>query len=268
MILNMNKKTILITGSRGGIGRDAAIRLASLEHHVIATVHQEESIEDLKFYAKEKGVNIDVFKLDITDLEDQKKILDLDIDVLINNAAIGESGALAEVPLSKIRKNFETNLFGTLELTQAVLKKMMKKDSGRIIFISSIAGRLPMSFWGPYCMTKFSLSTAANIMRKELKMITRNVHISVVEPGTYLTGFNQKVMATKYAWMNESSYFYKVLNKIKKQEETTFDLLERKTNKSIVNKIVKAVESNHPRLRYTAPWWQALFVQISRIFGM
>jgi short-subunit dehydrogenase len=99
-------------------------------------------------------------------------------------------------------------------------------------------------------------------------MITRNVHISVVEPGTYHTGFNQKVMATKYIWMNESSYFYKIINKIKKQEETTFGLLERKTNKSIVNKIVKAVESNNPKLHYSAPWWQALFVQMSRIFGI
>lgn len=263
----MNKKTILITGSRRGIGRDTAIRLASLGHHIIATVHREESVEDLRLYAKEKGVTLDVFKLDITDPEDQKKILDLDIDVLINNAAIGESGSLSEVPLSRVRKNFETNLFGTLELTQLALKKMMKKDSGRIIFISSIAGRLPMSFWGPYCMTKFSLSAAADIMRKELKMITRNVHISVVEPGTYHTGFNQGVMDTKYTWMDESSYFYKIINKIRKQEETTFGLLERKTTKSIVNKIVKAVESNNPQLRYTAPWWQALFVQISRIFG-
>jgi len=260
-------KTILITGARGGIGRDAALLLAKRGHKVIATVHREESVEELKAYAKENGVTFDVFRLDITNLDDQKKILDLDIDVLINNAAIGESGSLSEVPLSRVRKNFDTNLFGTLELTQLALKKMIKNDSGRIIFISSIAGRLPMLFWGPYCMTKFSLSAVSDILRQELKMITRNVHISVVEPGTYHTGFNQKVMATKYTWMNELSYFYKIINKIKKQEEMTFGLLERKTNKSIVNKIVRAVESNNPRLRYTAPWWQAFFVQIGRIFG-
>lgn len=264
----MNKKNILITGSRRGIGRDAAIRLASLGHHVMATVHREESIQDLKLYAKEKGVTLDVFKLDINDPEDQKKILDLEIDVLINNAGVGESGSLSEVSLLRVRKNFETNLFGTLELTQLALKKMMKNDSGHIIFISSIAGRLPMPFWGPYCMTKFSLSTAAYLMRKELNMVTRNVHVSVVEPGTYHTGFNQGVMATKYTWMNESSYFYKIINKIKKQEETIFGLLERKTTKSIVNKIIKSIESSNHRFRYSAPWWQALFVQMGRIFGI
>ena len=263
----MKKKSILITGCRRGIGRDAAIRLASLGHHVIATVHREESVEELKSYAKGKGAILDVFKLDITNDEDQKKLSDLDIDVLINNAAVGESGSLLEVPVTRVRKNFETNLFGTLELTQLVLKKMMKNDSGRIIFISSLGGRLPMSFWGPYCMTKFSLSAAADIMRQELKMVTKNVYISVVEPGTYHTGFNQDVLATKYEWMGESSYFYKIIDKIKKQEENTFKLLERKSTKSIVNKIIKAVESDKPKLHYSSPWWQASFVQITRIFG-
>ncbi len=262
----MLKKTILITGCKRGIGRDSAIALANLGHHVIATVHREDSIEDLKLFAKEKGVVLDIFKLDILDKEDQKKILDLDIDILINNAATGESGSLSEVPISRIKNNFETNLFGTLELSQIILKKMMSKDSGQIIFISSIAGRIPMIFWGPYCMTKFSLSAAAYILRQEIKMITKRVYVSVIEPGTYHTGFNQDVMATKYTWMDESSYFYKLIGDIKKKEETMFNLLERKTTSSIVKKIVKAVESKNPRFRYSAPWWQAVFVGIIRIF--
>jgi len=263
----MNKKTIIITGCRRGIGRDTAIELASSGHHVVATVHREESVADLKLYAKDKGVDLDVFKLDITDPEDRKKLSDLKIDVLINNAAVGESGSLLEIPPSRVRRNFETNLFGTLELSQMVFKKMERENSGRIIFISSIAGRMPMSFWGSYCMTKFSLSAAADIMRQELRMITKNIHISVVEPGTYHTGFNQDVMATKYTWMNEGSYFYKIINNIKRQEEASFRFLERKNTKSIVKKIVKAVESDRPRFRYTAPWWQAMFVRILRIFG-
>jgi short-subunit dehydrogenase len=263
----MINKTVLITGARGGIGHDAALALASLGHRVIATVHREESVADLELEARELGVPLQVFKLDITDPLDQKKLLDLDIDVLINNAGIGESGSLTEIPLERVRSNFATNVFGTLELTQLALKKMIKNNSGRVIFISSIAGRIPMSFWGSYCMTKYSLSAAADIMRQELKQIDSKVKISVVEPGTYHTGFNQRVMATKYTWMNESSYFYKIIGKIKRQEELTFKLLERKSTMSIVDKIVRAVESNNPRLRYVAPWWQALFVRLVRIFG-
>ena len=263
----MNKKTILITGARGGIGRDTAVVLARLGHQVIATVHREESVAALNSYAQEQGVSLEVFKLDITDELDLKKISDLNIDILINNAAIGESGSLAEVPLERVRANFATNLFGTLELTQLVLRKMMKNDSGRIIFISSIAGRMTMPFWGSYCLTKYSLSAAADILRQELRRITKKIHVSVVEPGTYHTGFNQKVMATKYTWMDESSYFYKIIRRIKKQEEVTFRILERKSTKSIVNQIVRAVEATKPRLRYVAPWWQALFVRIIRIWG-
>ncbi|MEI7451881.1 MAG: SDR family NAD(P)-dependent oxidoreductase [Candidatus Falkowbacteria bacterium] len=263
----MTKKTILITGARGGIGRDAAMALATLGHRVIATVHREESIEPLLADAKKRGVELEVFKLDITSASDREKILPLNIDVLINNAAIGESGSLSEIPMARVRANFETNLFATIELSQLALKGMMTKDSGQIIFISSIAGRMPMSFWGSYCMTKYALSAAADIMRQELREVSRSVRVSVVEPGTYHTGFNQKVMATKYTWMNESSYFYKIISKIKQREEMMFKILERKTTKTIVAKIVQAVSANKPRLRYTAPWWQAFGVAIARIFG-
>ena len=260
-------KKVLITGCRGGIGLDSAVALSKLGYKVYATVQREESVEELKTFATYQGIELEIFKLDITKQQDRDKALGLDIDVLINNAAIGESGSLAEIPMARVRKNFETNVFGTLELTQGVLKKMIKKDSGKVIIISSLAGRVPIAFWGAYCMTKFSLSAAADIMRQELALITKNVHVVVVEPGTYATGFNQKVMASKYSWMDKSSYFNKVIAKIKQKEEARFALFERKSNSSIVKKIVKAVEADKPHLRYTAPWWQATGSQLGRIFG-
>jgi len=260
-------KKILLTGARGGIGRDCAVALAGLGHSVYATVHRQESVEELRAYAREQGVKLEVFKLDITKPQDRDLILDLDIDVLINNAAIGESGSLCEIPIANVKKNFQTNVFGTLELTQSALKKMIKKDSGRVIIISSLAGRVPIAFWGAYSMTKFSLSAAADIMHQELKMITKNVNVIVVEPGTYATGFNQRVMATKYSWIDKTSFFNKIIDKIKQKEEARFALLERKSNNSIVKKIVKAVEAEKPRLRYTAPWWQAAVAQLGRILG-
>ena len=264
--MNRTSKTILITGAASGIGKDSAIVLAKRGHKVIATVHREESVEELK---KETGdLFLVIFKLDITLEEDRNMILNYDLDVLINNAGIGESGSLAEIPLNKVRSNFETNVFSTLAISQLALKNMLKNNRGTIIFISSLAGRIPMPFLAPYSMTKFALSAGVTMLRSELKKITKSVHITLVERGGYHTGFNQKNLAKKYEWMDSTSYFYNKTNELKKEETRLFKLTEKKNTKSLVNKIVKAAEAYKPHLRYVAPWWQGLGVRVLRIVGV
>jgi len=234
-------KTILITGSGSGFGKAAALALAGRGHHVLATTHTDSDAKKLQKIATQKHLNLHSFVLDVTKPADHKKIMDYDIDVLINNAGMGETGSLAEIPVDKIRNNFEVNLFGPLELTQLALAKMIKKDTGTIIFISSLLGRITSPFFGPYSMTKFALSSGAEMLRNEIKEITKNVHVVVVEPGAYHTGFNQKMMNKKYEWMQENSYFFDQKNQMKTSE----------TN----------------RFHYTAPWWQAFFVRIIRMLG-
>lgn len=260
-------KTILITGASSGFGKDASVALARRGHKVIATTHKESSVKKLKDFFDTADLKIKVFKLDITLEEDRKKILDYDLDVLINNAATGQSGSLVEIPLERLRSDFETNVFGSISLSQLALQKMLKKDKGTIIFVSSLAGRVTMPFLASYSMTKFSLSSGAEAMRNELHKISGNIHVSLIEPGAYHTGFNQRNIDKKYTWMDESSYFYKILDKIKREEERYFKLTELKSNKSIVNKFVEASEADRPKLRYSAPWWQYFGVQIMRIFG-
>jgi short-subunit dehydrogenase len=199
--------------------------------------------------------------------EDREKIVDYDIDVLINNAGIGESDSLAEIDVNRIRNNFEVNVFGPLQLSQLALKNMMKKDSGTVIFIGSLVGRIAFPFLGPYCMTKFSLSGGADALRQELLKITKNVHVSLVELGGYHTGFNQKMIAKKYEWMGKDSYFNEIMGDIRAQEERYFSRTELRSTKTAVDAIVEAVEARKPKLRYVAPWWQGAFVQLRRIFG-
>jgi short-subunit dehydrogenase len=261
------KKTILITGASSGFGKDAALALAQRGHKVIASTHKERSVEELKDFFKQKNINVQVFKLDITLAEDRQKVLNYDLDVLINNAGTGQSGSLAEIPLEKIRADFETNVFSSIAISQLALKKMIEKDNGTIIFVSSLAGRITMPFLGSYAMTKFALSAGAEAMRAELHRISKNIHVSLIEPGAYHTGFNQENIAKKYTWMNEGSYFYKMITELKKEETRYFKLTELKSNKSIVKKFIQAAEAKHPRLRYSAPWWQYLGVQVLRIFG-
>ncbi len=262
-----NNKTILITGAGSGIGKETAFQLARRGHHVIATTENEDQSINLQQEATNAKLEMDIFKLDVRSAEDRTKVLDFDLDVLINNAAIGESGSLAELDPDRLRNNFEVNVFAIIELTQLVIKPMLAKKRGTVIFISSLAGRIPMPFLGAYSMTKFALSCAGESLRKELKRLNRNVHVSLVEPGAYHTGFNQKIISTKYEWMNEKSLFYDHIDALRKEEERQFRLVEVKSIKGIVRKVVRAAEVKKPRLRYSAPWWQYVGVQIMRIFG-
>jgi len=261
------KKTILITGAGTGIGKDTSLALAKRGHHVIATTETEEQSSTLQKESKALNITLTVFKLDITSETDRKKIEDYDLDVLINNAGIGESGSLAEIDINLVRHNFEVNVFSAFEITRLALKKMFAKKQGTILFISSLVGRITMPFLSPYCMTKFALSAGAEALRSEIHRVHKNIHVSIIEPGGYHTGFNQKNIAKKYVWMNKQSVFYPIIDKIKAQEERQFKLTESKTTASIVCKIVKAAEAKKPRLRYSAPGWQAFGVQLLRMFG-
>jgi short-subunit dehydrogenase len=261
------KKTILISGAGTGIGKDTSLALARRGHNVIATTETEEQC--LLFQKEVKSANIDltIFKLDITNENDRRKIENYDLDVLINNAGIGESGSLAEIDINLLRHNFEVNVFSSFALSQLALKKMFNREQGTILFISSLAGRVTMPFLAPYCMTKFAISSGAEALRSEIHKVHKNIHVSLIEPGAYHTGFNQKNIAKKYEWMTERSVFYPLIPQLKIAEERQFKITESKTTSDIVRKIVKAAEAKRPKLRYSAPWWQALGVQLLRMFG-
>ena len=260
-------RVVLITGSGSGIGRDTAFALARRGNEVIATTHTMEDARELEAAAERERLPLRSFRMDVTLAEDRGLILEHNPDVLINNAGTGESGSLAEIDVSRVRHNFEVNVFGPLELTHLALRGMMRRDRGTVIFISSLAGRITMPFLGPYAMTKFALSGGVEALRQELSRVTRNVHIVLVEPGSYHTGFNQRNIAKKYEWMGESSYFYPIMERIRSDEERYFRLFEQRSTGSIVSKIVKAAEAERPRRRYVAPWWRGAGVQLVRRFG-
>ena len=260
-------KTILITGAGTGIGRDAAFALAARGHRVIATTFNEAQAQALRVQCEQRRQPLEVFKLDITSQQDRFLLLPLELDVLINNAAMGDSGSLAEVDMDRVRRIFEVNVFSTLALTQVALKGMIERQRGTVLFVSSIAGRVPMPFLMPYSMTKFALSAAGAGLRAEMDELGRNVQVALIEPGAIHTGFNQAMTDAKYEWMKRGSYFSGMAEKIKAREKRVFGFLEARSTASIVAKIVKASEARRPRLRYVAPWIQGFGVRIARIFG-
>ena len=255
---------ILITGARGGMGLEAALQLAERGHDVIATVHLDESISVVEAAAQKRGVTLTVEKLDILSESDRKRFSDYDIDVLINNAAIGETGPLLEVPVDRIRKNFETNVFSTIEFSQQFARRMVERGSGKIVFVGSLGGRLAMPFMGPYIMTKFALEAAIDVLRIELRPL--GIKVSLIEPGGYATAFNEKMIAKKYEWMDESSLYHAHLGYISFFEKS-ITFFESKHVHRIARKIVKATEAKRPFARYVAPWWQGFGVRILRMLG-
>ena len=128
-------KTVMITGAGSGFGKGAALALAGRGHSVIATTETEEQAAALRAEAPELTVE----KLDIT-TDDVSAAAAWDLDVLINNAGAGQTGPLADVPIDRVRRLFDVNVFGTLAVTQAVLPRMVARGDGRIIIMSSISG--------------------------------------------------------------------------------------------------------------------------------
>ena len=191
-------KTVLITGAGTGFGRGAALALAARGHHVIATTETEEQAVALRAEAPQ----LQVEKVDIT-TNDVNKVKDWNVDVLINNAGFGQTGPLADVPEAIVRKVFDVNVFGTLRMTQATLPQMVKRGTGRVIIVSSIAGVLAGPAFGPYSMSKFALEAMGKTLRGEL--FAQGIDVCLLNPGPYLTGFNDRMAASMWDWFGDDS---------------------------------------------------------------
>jgi short-subunit dehydrogenase len=250
-------QTVLITGAGSGFGLGASLELARRGYDVIATTQVMSQITAVKAAVAEAGVMLRVEKLDVQDHFDRKRAEDWGVDVLVNNAGIGESGPIAEIPVDLVRANFETNVFGPLELTQGLVKGMLKKGAGKIVNISSIAGRFPVPYLGPYCMTKHAVEVLSETLRAELEH--HNIKVVVIEPGPYDTGFNELLTASKYRWFNENSLFAcdteiiktSEANVLKNQFHTGPVIAEHRDG--LISLIVDVVEDPSPAFRYCAP---------------
>lgn len=177
-------KRVLITGAGSGFGKGAAIELAQRGHTVFATTETTEQADALG--AEQAGLT--AMKLDVTDAGDVAKAGDLDLDVLINNAGFGLMSPLTTVPLDRLRKGFEVNVFGMVAMSQAVIPTMKAKGSGRIINLSSIAGIFSGPMTAPYAMTKHSVEALTRALREELA--PHGIDVCKLNPGPYNTGFN------------------------------------------------------------------------------
>ncbi|PKG45486.1 MULTISPECIES: SDR family oxidoreductase [unclassified Planococcus (in: firmicutes)] len=197
----MANEKILITGAGTGFGKNIAFSLAEKGKSVIAGVEIISQVSALEQEAKERGVSMQIEKLDVTNPKDREKAWGWDIDVLVNNAAVSEGGSLVDIPEENLRHQFEVNVFGPVLLTKGFARQMVERKSGRIVFVSSVSGLMADPLMGPYCGTKHATEAFADSLSKELQEF--NVEVATINPGPYLTGFNDREFETWKNWQSD-----------------------------------------------------------------
>ena len=205
----MKAKRVLITGAGSGFGELAAIGLAKEGHDVIAGVQIWPQATALRGKVQALGLrNLRVEKLDLLHPYDIQNALHWDIDILVNNAAIAESGPIAEIPMELLHRIFEANFFAPLELTQRFVRKFIdERRPGKIVFTSSIGGLISIPFGGPYAATKHALEAIAGSLKAELAPF--GIQVQVINPGGYLTGFNETEAESASHWMDDRRNYVK-----------------------------------------------------------
>lgn len=180
-------KIVLITGCSSGIGKALAVAFADRGYRVWATARNLDSIKELA----EKGIK--TASLDVTQgdqaqsvvrqmLEDEGRI-----DILVNNAGYGAMGPMSETPRSELIRQFDTNVFAPMELSNAVIPFMQKQKEGGIINIGSISGLVTTPFSGSYCASKAAFNALSDAMRMELKPF--GIDVWTVQPGAIQSSF-------------------------------------------------------------------------------
>ena len=243
----MTKKRILITGASSGFGRESALRLAAHGHQVIATVQYEEQIPELAQAAANRGVEMRVEKLDLLSDQNRDAAFNWEIDVLVNNAAIGEGGPIAEIPLELVRNVFEVNVFSTLILTRGFVQQMVKRGTGRVIFVSSIAGLVAGSYLAAYGSSKHALEAIAEALHNELA--PHGIQVATLNPGPYATGFNERMIEGPRRWYDPNRNFTRPedLARLRQRFEKQYDPEE------IVQALVALAEADSGKYRTVLP---------------
>jgi NAD(P)-dependent dehydrogenase (short-subunit alcohol dehydrogenase family) len=185
---------VLITGASTGIGRATALRLARSGWTVLAGVRRTEDGAALVAAGGERVVPI---VLDVTDAAQIAAAVERvgeqgRLDALVNNAGIGFGGPLELIPIEDLRSQFEVNVLGHVAVTQAMLPAL-RRERGRIVFVSSIGGRVAMAFTAPYAASKHAVEAIGDALRVELR--SSNVRVALVEPGSVATPIWEKSRA-------------------------------------------------------------------------
>jgi NAD(P)-dependent dehydrogenase (short-subunit alcohol dehydrogenase family) len=259
-------QTILITGCSTGIGYRAAVMLKEQGYRVIASARKDADVARL---IKE---GFETVQLDLADsasiinaVQQVIGMTDGKLDGLFNNGAFGQAGAVEDLSREVLRAQFETNLFGTHELTNLIIPLMRAQGGGRIIYNSSVLGFVAMSYRGAYNASKYALEGLVDTLRLELK--GSNIHLSLIEPGPISSDFRKNAFAA----------YQKNIDSANSVHKNTYLAMEARLQKkgpaapftlpadAVVEKVIHAMQSKRPKIRYYVTFPTYLFGFLKRI---
>lgn len=261
-------KTVLITGCSTGIGYCVARGLHQKGYRVFATARKPQDVERLQ----QEGLNSLVLDLDdsasikncVSEILHQS---DGKIDVLFNNGAYGLPGAVEDLTRDMLRAQLETNLLGTLELTNLVIPVMRKQGSGRIIQNSSVLGLITLPYRGAYNTSKFALEGLSDTLRLELE--GTGIFVSLIEPGPIKSAFRKNAFAAYRKYINRDASahldtYIKIEKRLTKKGNVTGFTLPPE---AVLKKVIHAIESPKPKIRYYVTFPTYLMAALKRILS-
>ncbi|MFH0243747.1 oxidoreductase [Streptomyces sp. HK10] len=258
---------VLITGASSGIGRAAALRLARRpELTVYATARRTGSVADLT------GAGARVLALDVTDEESMAAAVTAveaehgSVGILVNNAGYGEYGTVEEADLDRVRRQFETNVFGLARMTQLALPGMRAAGRGRIVNIGSMGGRLVFPAGGYYHASKYAVEALTDALRFEAAPF--GVGVSLVEPGLIRTGFSDTA-ARSLAGSGAAAGPYAALNAVtdRRMAASYGSKLLSAPPEAVAGVVERAATAARPRTRYVVTPAARALVHTRRLLG-
>jgi short-subunit dehydrogenase len=256
------KPVVLITGASSGMGKASAMTLLQEGCRVYGAARRVDKMQ----YLTEAGG--EALAMDITKDADIQKCVNTiiqkegRIDALVNNAGFGLFGAVEDTTLEDARYQFEVNLFGLARITQLVLPHMRAKQSGRIINISSMGGKMytPLGAW--YHATKHALEGWSDCLRLELKEF--NISVSIIEPGIINTNFGSIVSDTLLKRSGKGAY-HVFAQHVANATEKLYASGNGSPPSVVAQAVLRAIKSKRPRTRYVVGKWSRILITV-RIF--
>ena len=249
----VGKPTILITGAATGLGKETALYLAERGYHVYATMRDVKHSDSLATAALDRKVQLRILPLDVMDADSiQQAVRTIvaesgGIGVVINNAGIGLRGYFEDLEEEEIRQVFDANVLSVMRVTRAVLPHMRQAGAGRILFISSIGGRIGSLGVSAYCATKFAVEGFAESLMQEVAPL--GLHVVLIEPGIIKTERWSVNRGLAKGANNPNSPYYAWF----RQAEKESDQLVRASSATpadVAEVIHEAVTVKRPKLRY------------------